>query len=245
MNLFILVFITIFFSLVPCTQAQRLVADLSSKEVAITTGFTGAELLLFGVTEGYGDVVVTVIGPKRDEIVRRKQRVAGVWVNGKSVLFEKAPVYYWMAASKPLNEIATSDVLARLQLGVERIKLFSTSVLSPEDLNNFREALVRNKRRLQLYSPDISEIKLVRNLLFRSTIPFPANVPVGEYLATVYLFKNGIPVGKHTTPITVRKVGLEARIFNFAHDHAAWYGLIAIMIALVAGWVAGIVFRRA
>ena len=44
-------------------QAQSIVADLSTREVAISTGFTGADLLLFGATEGSGDMIVTVVGP--------------------------------------------------------------------------------------------------------------------------------------------------------------------------------------
>ncbi len=229
----------------PMAKAQRLVADLSSKEVAITTGFTGAQLLLFGATEGYGDVVIKVVGPRRDEIVRRKERVAGMWVTGKSVIFNDAPAYYWMAASKELDKIASPVVLNDLQLGLRRLKLSSNSSESTKEILNFRKALVRNKKRLNLYSRDVSDIKLVRGVLFRSSVPFPANVPVGEYLATVYLFKNGKLIRQDTTPVTVKKAGLEAKIFNFAHDQAPWYGATAILIALIAGWLAGVVFRKA
>lgn len=226
-------------------QAQSIVADLSTREVAISTGFTGADLLLFGATEGYGDMVVTVVGPQRDEIVRRKQRVAGIWVNGASVTFEKAPAYYRIAASKPLEKIASADVLSRLQIGSDRIELFTRSQRSADEILTFRKALIRNKKSLQLYSEDISDIKIIQGRLFRSTIPFPVNVPIGEYQVTVHLFKDGKHVSSETTPLTVHKVGLEAKIFDFAHNQAPWYGAIAIAIALVAGWLAGVIFRRA
>ena len=245
MKIFILTMLVAAFSYTPLAKAQRLVADLSSKEVAITTGFTGAQLLLFGATEGYGDVVIKVVGPRRDEIVRRKQRVAGMWVNGKSIIFNDAPAYYWMSASKALDKIASPAVLNRLQLGLKRLKLSSNSRDSINEIVNFRKALIRNKKRLNLYSRDVSDIKLVRGVLFRSTVPFPANVPIGEYLATVYLFKNGELVREDTTPVTVKKAGLEAKIFNFAHEQAPWYGATAILIALIAGWLAGVVFRKA
>lgn len=229
----------------PAVQAQRLAVDLSSSEVAISTGFSGAELLLFGATEGYGDIVVTVIGPHRDEVVRRKERVAGIWVNGASVTFKSAPAYYRIAASKPLSEIASVEILDQLQIGVAEIELFTRSQRPSREIVEFRDALIRNKKRQRLYSEDISDIKIVRDLLFRSTIPFPANVPTGDYDVTVYLFKNGKPVSQQTTSLPVRKVGLEAQLYKFAHEHAPWYGAIAIVIALVAGWLAGVIFRRA
>lgn len=226
-------------------HAQSIVADLSTREVAISTGFTGADLLLFGATEGSGDMIVTVVGPERDEIVRRKERVAGIWVNGASVTFEQAPAYYRIAASRPLTEIASEEVLSRLQIGSDRIELFTHSKRPAASILTFRKAFIRNKKRLQLYSEDISDIKIVRGRLFRSNIPFPVNVPIGEYLVTVHLFKNGEHVSSEETPLTVHKVGLEAKIFDFAHNQAPWYGAIAILIALVAGWLAGVIFRRA
>lgn len=229
----------------PPAHAQSIVADLSTREVAISTGFTGADLLLFGATEGYGDMVVTVVGPQRDEIVRRKERIAGIWVNGASVTFEKAPAYYRIAASKPLQEIASDGVLSRLQIGSDRIELSTRSQRAPEEIQTFRKALIRNKKSLQLYSEAVSDIKIIQGRLFRSTIPFPVNVPIGAYQVTVHLFKDGKHVSSDRTPLTVHKVGLEAQIFNFAHNQAPWYGAIAIAIALVAGWLAGVIFRRA
>lgn len=226
-------------------SSQSIVTDLSTREVAISTGFTGAELLLFGATEGFGDIVVTVVGPKRDEIIRRKERVAGIWVNGTSVTFENAPAYYRTAASKPLSEIAAPEVLEKLQIGSSRIDLSTRSSRGAETILEFRDAFIRSKKRQALYSEDISDIKITRGRLFRSTIPFPVNVPIGTYEVTVHLFKDGRLVSSEKTPLTVQKVGLEAKIYDFAHDHAAWYGLIAIAIALVAGWLAGVIFRRA
>lgn len=226
------------------STAQNLVADLSSDEVAITTGFTGTELLLFGASGSKGDIVVTVMGPRRTEVVRRKQRVAGIWVNGAEVTFENAPAYYQLASSKPIEEIAPMKFLKKFQIGVEQINLETLSVKSDFELRKFREALIRNKKRLQLYSEQISDIILVRGSLFRSKIPFPANVPTGEYEVSVYLFKKGQLMEKNKTSLTVRKVGIEARIYDFAHQKSALYGILAIAVALVAGWFAGVIFRR-
>jgi len=41
------------------------------------------------------------------------------------------------------------------------------------------------------------------------------------------------------------KFGVEAVIFDFAYEQSALYGVIAILIALMAGWLAHIAFRRA
>ncbi|MEJ2563136.1 MAG: TIGR02186 family protein [Anaerolineales bacterium] len=63
----------------PATQGRAvpLIADLSNHLVAITTGFSGTELLLFGAVEQEGDVVIVVKGPPADLAVYRLRRGPG------------------------------------------------------------------------------------------------------------------------------------------------------------------------
>lgn len=225
-------------------HAQVVVADLSSRQIAITTGFTGAELLLFGTTDGYGDVVVTVRGPVRSEVVRRKQRVAGIWVNGASVTFDGTPAYYRVAASRKLDEIAPPGLLREFRIGTETLDITTSSARGPGEVAEFRSALFRNKRKQGLYGEAVSGIEIKGGRLFRTTIPFPTNVPTGGYVATIFLFHEGRMIRREEAPFTVSKVGTGAELFSFAHEQAALYGLTAIIIALVAGWAAGVAFRR-
>jgi uncharacterized protein (TIGR02186 family) len=71
-------------------SAERLITSLSSHQVLVSSSFTGTELVLFGAIERDGatvvrkggyDIVVTVSGPRETLVVRRKDRVAGIWTN--------------------------------------------------------------------------------------------------------------------------------------------------------------------
>src|SRR3546814_10442385 len=79
--------------------ADPLVVDLSSHLVAITTGFTGTDVLLFGATQGEGHIVVIVEGPHSNLAVRRKEQVLGIWVNREEVTFRTVPTFYQVKAS--------------------------------------------------------------------------------------------------------------------------------------------------
>src|SRR3546814_5202568 len=68
-------------------QGGELLVDISQHLVAITTGFTGADVLLFGVREGPGEIVVVVRGPHMSTTVRRKDRIAGIWINHDTMIF--------------------------------------------------------------------------------------------------------------------------------------------------------------
>lgn len=228
------------------TRAQTpLVFDLSSHLIAIRTDFAGAEVLLYGATEGEGDVIVVLRGPALETVVRRKQRIAGIWINTRQAHFRDAPVFYRVAASRPLAEIAAPALLARYQIGIDNLRISPPEDVSDEDIAAFRAGLLRNRETAGQYSREIGEVAFLGSRLFRTKIALPANVPAGSYTAEVFLLKGGQVTAAQTTPMFVSKSGVSAEVFDFAHRQAALYGLATIAFALFAGWAAGAVFRKA
>jgi uncharacterized protein (TIGR02186 family) len=227
-------------------RAQSLVADLSQHLIAITTAFVGTQVVLFGVTEGGGDIVVTVQGPREDLVVRRKSRVAGIWVNRERLAFRRVPAYYAVASTGPLERIARPDVLAQLDIGTEYLDLqpIDASGLEIGEIASFKDALVRRKQEQGLYSREPAPINFVGKELFRTTLAFPANVPPGIYQVQVFQLQDGFAADAQRSTLVVSKVGLEADIYDFAQQRAALYGLTAIGLATVSGWLAGVIFRR-
>jgi len=227
-------------------KANTLVADLSDHLVAISAGFAGTDVLLFGATEGKGDVVVIVRGPDRAVAVHRKSRVLGVWVNTARMTFERAPSFYAIASSRPLAQIAAQTVLAREEMGIQYLRLdLPRAKASPNVAAEWRTGLIRNHQRDGLYQTEVGRVIFLGNRLFRAEFKLPANVPTGEYKVKVILLQDGRVVEAQTTPLTVEKIGAEAAIYDFAHQNSALYGLIAILVALMAGWVAHLAFRKA
>ena len=228
----------------PPARAEDLVADLSDHLIAITTGFTGTEVVMFGATEGTGDVVIIVRGPLSDAIVRRKARVAGIWVNRDSMSFTNVPSYYALASSRPVDEIASPATLELHEIGFDHLKLAVASDVNPTDVPFFRSALIREKQQLGLYVRQAGKVAFLGTRLFRTNVYFPADVPTGSYLAEVLLLRNGQVASAQTTPLIISKIGVGATIFDFAHRNGAGYGAIAILAALMAGWIAHLAFRR-
>lgn len=225
-----------------CAQAP-LIADLDDHLIAITTGFAGADVLLFGTTDGPGDVVVVVKGPVADVEVLRKERVGGIWINRKGLGFQNVPAVYMLASSKPLADLLPADQRAFYQMGIENVRM---TPVSPDDtdLKAFSQALVRAKHTSGLFSDQPARILFIGDRLFRVNLRVPSTVPTGTYLAEVYLVRDQKIVGAQTTPLVISKIGFGADIYDFAHRHSAAYGVIAILVALFAGWMAHLAFRR-
>jgi uncharacterized protein (TIGR02186 family) len=225
-------------------RAQALVADLSNHLVAITTGFTGTDVVLFGAVDGPGDVAVVVQGPPADIMVRRKERVAGIWVNRANMRFTEVPSYYRVATNRPLDQFLGEAVLARHEIGLAHLRLTVQSRDNPAKTEEFRQALIRNKQEMGLYGTTHGQVAFLGERLFRTTVHFPANVPTGAYTVSVFLIRNGDVVSAQTTPLLVTKVGFSAEIFDFAQRQSLAYGLSAIVFAVFAGWLAGAIFRK-
>ncbi|HYE52969.1 MAG TPA: TIGR02186 family protein [Azospirillaceae bacterium] len=225
-------------------RAQSLVADISSHLIAITTGFTGTDVVLFGAVDGPGDVAVVVQGPEGPVTVRRKDRVAGVWINNDKLEFDKVPSFYGVATSMPLEGVVAPAVLQRHEIGLDHVRMLPEMRVAAEKVSEFRAALIRNKQRLGLYGTEVGQVLFLGQRLFRTTIYFPANVPTGLYTVSVFLIRNGDVVSAQTTPLSVSKIGFSADIFDFAQRRSMLYGLTGIALAVAAGWLAGTVFRR-
>ena len=81
--------------------------------------------------------------------------------------------------------------------------------------------------------------------LFRTTVSFPANVPTGQYLIRVFLIRDGNVVTAQTTPLFVSKIGVGSLVFAFAQGLSRpLMGLAAIIVAVLAGYLTSLLFRR-
>src|ERR1700722_733104 len=227
-----------------CARADVVVADLPSHLIAITTGFTGASVVLFGATDGLADVVAVVRGPERDVTVWRKGKIAGIWANTESVTFGNIPSFYAVAASRPLNDLLSPAAAALYKIGTDNLKFEARSDTEPDRLRVFADALIDVRKRDGVFSPSHQKIAFLGDRLFRTTFFFPANVPTGTYLVEVFLVRDKDVVGGQTTPLVVSKVGVDAAVFDFARSDALAYGAIAVTMAVVAGWIASLPFRN-
>ena len=230
----------------PAARAQQqLVADLTDHLVAITTGFHGANVTLFGAIDGGGDVVVVVRGPERETVVRRKSRNAGIWLNTRSVSFGNAPGFYQLFATKPVEEIVPANLRQLNEIGLDQLKLNPVGRFSHEEVPNFRTALLSSLQGEGLYGHGTGRVEMLGDKLFRATLAFPPSVPTGTYTIQVYLLRKGDIIAAQTTPLIISQTGFEADVNQFATDQAVLYGIVAVMAAAMAGWSASFLFRNA
>lgn len=223
---------------------------LTENEVRVTSGFTGARLVIYGVAPGFepgDDLVVLLRGPSEPVTVMRKTRIAGLWLNTQPATFSGAPSYYAAASTRPLHQIAPPDVLRRLGASAEYVPLRTAGVQSSGAapmITEYRRAIIRLKAQKGLYRNEAGEVTLQEANLFRAEVRLPAQAPVGKYEAQVILFHNGGALAQTSTTLMVHKAGVGETVYNMAQDQPFLYGLLAVAAALLAGWLAAAIFAR-
>ncbi len=232
--------------------AKPLVADISSHSITINTSFEGTELMIFGARREIGDIVVVVRGPANKVTVRRKEKVWGMWINREKEKYDNVPGFFALASSRPFEEIKKSVYFSALGIDYsDAIRPLLPSLdQKPLDVEHevrkreFAHALLRYLRSEMLYSRAPGDVKFIGETLFKTTIPFPDNMPRGVYIAEVYLVDEGEVISMQTTPIQVKKSGFDAFIFQMAQERGYLYGITAIALALLFGWGASVAFQR-
>jgi uncharacterized protein (TIGR02186 family) len=226
------------------SEARPLIADLSLRQIFIDSGFKGDEILLFGARNDAGDIVVIVRGPKLSYIIRKKEKITGgIWANQKHAVVENIHGYYNAASSRPVSEIKNDSLLNSLDIGLKNIEL-PIKAEEGVKIEDFQRAFLEKQEKNNLYFPFIGNVEFIGDTLFRTIIKFPENIPRGVYTAEVYLFSDGQLSGFQSTPLIVQKKGFDAFIYDFAYRYPLFYGIMAVALAIFAGWIAGAIFRK-
>lgn len=234
---------------------ERIQADVSMREIAIESNFSGTRIVAFGVIENldtaaagqgrYG-VAIVIRGPDEALVAWRKRRVLGLWANSRSRTFPSVPSYYAVMSSAPLADLAPPEVLQQYGIGFANIGVDETALAQSASSSEkeFRNALVRLKRSDGVYQAKPYGVTFIGQSLFRTTIDLPANVPVGEFSAEVSLFRDHRLVSRTIPRLSIEKRGFERLVYVTAFDYPFAYGLAAVLIAVLSGSLAWAFSRR-
>ncbi len=219
--------------------------DISPPALAIGAFFAGKDVKIFGRLEPGEQVVVEIIGPKKNAEFHIKQRVGGLWMNHGKVAFEKAPFLYVLLLP------GTSSLEQRLEALPIGLKNLKKSIrLNPEGLDQEKlfDQFFGLKSEQKLYGRRPQAIHYRKTddsaRIYETTFHFPASTIPGDYqvIATI-LGGNGETLQASRT-YTVAESGMVKYIHMLAAHHELAYGTLSVIIALFVGAVIGVFFKQ-
>ncbi len=253
--MFRIVFIAISIIASPLFAQETVVVDLSQNRIEITATYSGSNIFVFGAVKrdtplpagtGSLDVAIVIEGPLETVTVRKKEKKLGIWVNSDAVEIHRAPSFFTIATTRPLEEMLNEGDRRDYAIGLDYAVRPQPDAEDDIDANieSFAEAVVRIREDDGLYSQREGLVNLTDDILFEAGISLPANLVEGDYTARIYLVRDKNIVADAAVEITVRKAGLEAWLYDLSRENSLLYGLLSLLVALVAGYGASEIFRR-
>lgn len=237
----------------PARAQDSLVTGLSTDSVALNATFDGSEIFVFGAVQpdadaalqsGPLDIVITIKGPASNVTVRRKERRFGIWINTDQVVVRQVPSFYAVAGTRDLDGLLSQTELLRHGIGMREAVRRVGSHPDLADTQAFADAVVRIRQDNGLYERLDGRVTLEEEILFQAHFALPANLVEGIYAAEFFLVRGQAVTGSARTTITVEKTGIERWLFNLAQERPLSYGLLSLLVALTAGWLAAAAFGR-
>ncbi len=234
--------------------SEDLQADVSAREIAIESNFTGHHVVVFGAVENYPryasparsyDVIVVIRGPADSFTAWRKRKTAGIWLNRDARDFRDVPGFYATLSTRPVEQIAPRAILEQHRIGFANVNFGPPPRGVPASRDAaFRGALVRLLAEENLYQSKLYGVTFVGGGLFRASIDLPANVPIGQFRADVYLFKESNLIASAESRFSIGKAGFERFMTRLATEDPVVYGLAALLVAFGIGLAAALMARE-
>lgn len=230
---------------VPCAAETSL--QLFPSHVEVDLFFRGAGLVATGTVPKDCSVVLTLEGERRSAVYRRKDKRGPLWVSTGRVAFDALPGLYMVAASSDSADLARQ--MESVGKGFGALRQSVDVEQSPSGDNGFVfDEVLRLEVQRGFYALRPGSVALSDPdgafAGFRAEFRVPPAVRPGTYHATLYCFNEHGPVSEIVKSISVEKTGLVRMLSNVAFQHGGLYGIVSVLVALAAGLVVGMIFRK-
>jgi uncharacterized protein (TIGR02186 family) len=233
--------------------SPKVLTAASKNRIDIGLFYKGDRVHFFGVNPVPGsDLIIRLTAAKDEELkLSMKGRVGPFWMTVKQYAVTGAPFIYKIHASKPIKDIISAETAQELELGFPAIKKRMEMHLirgeaAPEDADLVFTGLLKIKKDANLYNIEegAERLEITEGKLFSHYFRFPPAATEGKYLVESFSFTNGELVGYGKDEISISKVGLEAWLTNAAQNYPLAYGIGAVLFAMGAGLLVGMIFKK-
>ncbi len=228
-------------------QAADLAAAFAREHVTIRSNFSGAEIIIFGAVENAPltgknghHMIIALSGPPRTISIWQKQKIGAIWRNHQRASFEDVPAFFALTASAQPNAMLPAKRLEVLGLQPGP----RPRNIAAENASGFADAFLRLMRQRGLWPEQSAPIEFLSPSLFRAHFFIPPLAVPGAYRADLFLLHQGQVIAQKRLSFSLERSGLAAQVFSFAHQHALFYGLLAVALALFLGGTVSALFAR-
>lgn len=255
--IFALIFLLFVLPIFASSSSAELTIKANHDHIKINFFYHGDEVNVSGTSDEGLDLIVKITSPEIHQVFKKKGKVAGLlWMNVGTLNFEHVPNLYFLHTTGRLNDLLEDKEMDRQIIGYPALfrhvevttgEKTKTSLTEGEKERWFKE-YVKFKESSRLYNVsegDVSIKKSEKGLQdYHIRIQWPYQAPPGEYTITVYGIRDKKIVETATQKVFVEQVGGVKALADMAKNNGALYGIISIVVAVLAGFGVGMIFRK-
>jgi hypothetical protein len=230
--------------------------------VEMGTFYGGTKLRVEGTIPTGSKVVVIIKGKDVIELFNRVERVGPIWVNSGRVSVSGVPSLLLVFSSEPVSDCLRRRAMDDCLCDVEAIKKQVRIKPEQEASDSIAEDFLKLKLRQGNYQMSgggvwvgsaVQALDATSSAAMTSetaevppstdgTEPYlleftwPKSAAVGTYEIRVHACRDGEVKESSVMPLKVVEIGFPAMITSLARNHASSYGVLSIIIAMLAGF---------
>ncbi len=213
--------------------------------VEITTFYNGSTVEVKGSVAAGAEVLLRVSGAGEELHVKKKGKVGGLlWMNTGDLTFENAPAVYMLYSSNTFKGSIENNAIG---LGYNALEN-QIEILPSSDKDSFYfKEFVKLKEKQDLYSKNFEAVTYGPaadgSRPYQAQLTISPRMKQGLYTVEAYAIKDNRVIASSAVKMELKQVGFPAQLSSLAFDHSLMYGIMAVLIAIFAGLVTGVLFK--
>lgn len=214
--------------------------QVSERDIRITPRYAGASVEVQGTAQPGVDIVVKLASAGQAGTFSRMGRVGPFWMSVGRIRVGNVPEMYKVKSNLPLQEVLSGREQVSQVLGFRGLRA-SLTVDRDTGAELYLNELIAARKAAGLYAFSDSGVAL-QGEHFTTSFFWPPGATPGRYTIQAFAVRNQHVVGSRSVAIEVREVGIEAFVSAFASSHGILYGLAAVVLAALIGWLMSLIF---
>lgn len=216
--------------------------------IRIGSFFSGGKVTVRAVVPKGDQVAFRLLGPREELTLLRKGRVGGLWMNTQQIHFKNLPKVYLLWTSEKLTAMETGGTDQAVKLNYLSVLSGSLENKNPEETSLLLQEMIKLKEADHLYHIFEGAVR-IKPLepgdwdQADAVLELPPKIYPGSYGLELITFKEGTGRLLHSSLLRVKVVGFPALISGLATAKGLFYGILAVLIAMISGLLIGIVFN--
>lgn len=233
----------------PSAMAE-LTTNVNHDLIEIRLNYNGSTVSVKGEADAGSNLVIKISGAEKEEKLKSKDKVGGLfWMNTDEHVFTEVPELYFLKSTADPAQILSEDQLLANNIGYKAVA--ANGKIEPEvppaEKAVLFEEFFKYKEDQNLYNQSVEGIETSPSgavQSFDTVFDWPYQAKPGIYEVTVYSVKDGQITGTSKGEVRVEETGVVKTLSDMSKNNGGLYGLLAIGVAVIAGFGVGIVFRK-